>query len=77
MNHKYQILQIQKKIEKIKNTYKRVSFGLARACKFEELQESLTKYIIDGIKTSDILKMMIKSSIDLITVENTSWQFIA
>jgi ribonucleoside-diphosphate reductase alpha chain len=29
------------------------------------------------MKTSDILKMMIKSAIDLISVENTSWQFIA
>jgi hypothetical protein len=29
------------------------------------------------MKTSDITKMMIKSAIDLISVENTSWQFIA
>jgi ribonucleoside-diphosphate reductase alpha chain len=29
------------------------------------------------MKTSDITKMLIKSAIDLITVENTSWQFIA
>ena len=26
---------------------------------------------------SDILNMMVKSSIDLITIENTSWQYIA
>ncbi|MDD5769469.1 MAG: ribonucleoside-diphosphate reductase subunit alpha [Candidatus Gracilibacteria bacterium] len=64
-------------IEKVKNTYKRVSFGLARICKFEDLENSLNKYMVDGIKTKDILKMMIKSSIDLITVENTSWQYIA
>lgn len=64
-------------IEKIKNTYKRVSFGLARICKFEDLENSLNKYMVDGIKTKDILKMMIKSAIDLITVENTSWQYIA
>lgn len=64
-------------IEKVKNTYKRVSFWLARKCKFEELEASLGKYIVDGMKTKDILKMMVKSSIDLITVENTSWQYIA
>jgi ribonucleoside-diphosphate reductase alpha chain len=29
------------------------------------------------MKTSDITKMLIKSAIDLISVENTSWQFIA
>ncbi len=64
-------------IEKIRNTYKKISFWLARKCKFEVLEESLRKYIVEGMKTSDILKMMIKSAIDLISVENTSWQFIA
>lgn len=63
--------------EKIKETYKKVSFGLARICKFEELYDSLEKYLVEDIKTDDILQMMIKSAIDLITVENTSWQFIA
>lgn len=64
-------------IEKIRETYKRVSYKLARKCKFEELENSLRKYIIEWIKTEDITKMMIKSSIDLITVENIDWQFIA
>ena len=64
-------------VEKVKNTYKRVSFGLARVCPFEEISDSLKKYIVDDMKTSDILKMMIKSAVDLISVENTSWQFIA
>jgi len=64
-------------IEKVRDTYKRVSYKLARKCRFEELEESLKKYIIEWMKTSDITKMMIKSAIDLITVENTSWQYIA
>ena len=64
-------------MEKVKETYKRVSFGLARVCPFGEIESSLHKYLVEGMKTSDILKMMIKSAIDLITVENTSWQYIA
>ncbi len=64
-------------IEKIRDTYKRVSFGLARTCKFEELEASLSKYIVEGMKTKDILKMMIKSCIDLVTVENIQWEKIA
>jgi len=64
-------------IEKIRNTYNRVSFWLARKCRFEQLEESLRKYIVEWMKTSDITKMLIKSSIDLISIENTSWQFIA
>jgi ribonucleoside-diphosphate reductase alpha chain len=63
--------------EKIKSTYKRVSFGLHRKCKFETLEESLKKYIVDGMHTKDIIRMMIKSAIDLISVENTAWQYIA
>ena len=64
-------------IEKIRKTYKIVSYWLARKCKFEEIADSLRKYIVEGMKTSDITKMLIKSAIDLISVENTSWQFIA
>ena len=29
------------------------------------------------MKTSDILDMMIKSATDLVSVENTAWEFIA
>lgn len=64
-------------IEKIKNTYKRVNFKLARSCKFEELEDSLKKYIIEWMKTKDIIDMMLKSAIDLISVDNVNWQLIA
>jgi len=64
-------------IEKIKDTYKRISYKLARICPFEELEDSLKKYIVEDMKTSDILNMMIKSAIDLISVENIHWQHIA
>jgi len=64
-------------IEKVRKTYKIVSYRLARKCRFEEIADSLKKYIVEWMKTSDITKMLIKSAIDLITVENTSWQFIA
>jgi len=64
-------------IEKVRKTYKIVSYWLARKCKFEEIADSLKKYIVEGMKTSDITKMLIKSAIDLISIENTSWQFIA
>ena len=63
--------------DKIKKTYKIVSYWLARKCKFEEIRDSLKKYLVEWMKTSDITQMLIKSAIDLITVKNTSWQFIA
>ena len=64
-------------IEKVRKTYKIVSYWLARKCKFEQISDSLKKYLVEGMKTSDITKMLIKSAVDLVSVENTSWQFIA
>lgn len=81
-SHTFKILKTNWKkehfdIEKIRKTYKIVSFWLARKCKFEEISESLKKYLVEGMKTSDITNMLIKSAIDLISLENISWQFIA
>ncbi|MDD3302128.1 MAG: ribonucleoside-diphosphate reductase subunit alpha [Candidatus Gracilibacteria bacterium] len=64
-------------ISKVKKTYKRVVNGLEKTCKFEEIEKVLKNYIVDGIKTSDITKMLVKASIDLISIENSDWQFIA
>lgn len=64
-------------MEKIRKTYKIVSYWLARKCRFDEISESLKKYLVEGMKTSDITQMLIKSAVDLVTVENISWQFIA
>jgi hypothetical protein len=37
----------------------------------------MKKYIVDEITTKDITKMMIKSAIDLISIENIHWQSVA
>jgi hypothetical protein len=64
-------------MNKIKKTYKIVVNGLEKTCSFLEIEKVLKNYIVDGIKTSDITKMLVKSSIDLISIENSDWQFIA
>lgn len=64
-------------IGKIKSMYKRIVNWLEKTCKFEEIEKVLKNYIVDGIKTSDIIKMLVKASIDLISIENSDWQFIA
>ena len=40
-------------------------------------QDQLEKYIIDGIKSKDIAQLMVKSAINLITMQNTHRQYIA
>lgn len=64
-------------MKKIEKTYKRVVNGLEKTCSFEEIEKVLKNYIVDWIKTSDITKMLVKASIDLISIENSDWQFIA
>ena len=69
-NNKFKILKSSGEkeffdIEKVRKTYKIVSYGLARKCTFDEISESLKKYLVEGMKTSDITKMLIKSAVDL------------
>lgn len=64
-------------INKIKLTFKRVSRGYELSCPFEDFWGMFEKYLIENIETRDITKMMIKSAIDLISTENTDWQYIA
>jgi hypothetical protein len=63
-------------IKKIKKLFDRVAFDLPE-CKFEEFEEELKKYLIDNIKTSEIARISVKSAIDKISIENTSWQKVA
>lgn len=64
-------------IEKIREVYKKVCHWHNVRCPFDKLEENLTKYVVDEMTTSDINKMVIKSAVDLISVQNTNWQYIA
>lgn len=64
-------------INKIKKVFKIVNKGFEKECSFGELYETFKNRLIDGIPTSQILDGLIKSCLDLITVENIKWQNIA
>jgi len=64
-------------IEKIKKVYERVALGLEEKCCFVDLEKNLTRYLVDRIKSKDIMKMLVKCAIDLISVDNIDWQLIA
>lgn len=42
-----------------------------------DLQNELKKYLTEKIKTSDINHLLVKSAVNLISIENISWQEIA
>ena len=64
-------------IKKIKKVFDRASKGYEKQCLFKDLVEAFKNNIVEDIKTSDINKLLVKTCIDLVTVENISWQYIA
>ncbi|MFZ2299899.1 MAG: ribonucleoside-diphosphate reductase subunit alpha [Candidatus Moraniibacteriota bacterium] len=64
-------------VKKIKAVFDRAASGYEQGCRFDDLLEAFKKNIVDEIKTSDINKLLIKTCIDLVTVENIFWQNVA
>ena len=62
---------------KIEKTFNRANAGLEELCSFEEVRKELEKYLIEDISTKDITNLLIKTAINLITVENTHRQIVA
>jgi len=64
-------------IKKIKVVFDRAAIGYEKECSFADLIEAFKKNIVDEIKTSDISNLLVKTCVDLVTVENISWQNVA
>jgi ribonucleoside-diphosphate reductase alpha chain len=64
-------------IGKIRAVFDRAVEGYGEWCRFEDLVETFKRNIVDEIKTSDINKLLVKTCIDLVTVENIHWQEVA
>jgi ribonucleoside-diphosphate reductase alpha chain len=64
-------------LSKIKKVFDRAVKGYRRECTFKHFIIAFKKNIVEDIKTSDINKLMVKTCIDLVSVENTKWQHVA
>ncbi|MBI2439394.1 MAG: ribonucleoside-diphosphate reductase subunit alpha [Candidatus Moranbacteria bacterium] len=64
-------------IKKLRAVFERAVFGYEKQCSFETLLGAFKKNLVDEIKTSDINKLLVKTCIDLVTVENIAWQNVA
>ena len=64
-------------IRKIREVFDRAAAGYEKECPFEELVEAFKKNIVDELKTADINQLLVKTCIDLVTVENIRWQEVA
>jgi hypothetical protein len=50
---------------------------LIEKCPFSQIEKDLKNYIVDEIKTDDINKLLVKTAVNLISMDNIDWQFIA
>lgn len=64
-------------IVKIKKLYERIALEYIDTCPFDDIRHELKKYLMDWIKTSELINLLSKSAINLISLENTSRQYIA
>ena len=63
--------------EKIEKMFNMAAKGYEENCTFDELIQAFKKNIVEDMKTSDIAKLLVKTCIDLVTVENIAWEHIA
>ncbi|EKD25293.1 MAG: hypothetical protein ACD_80C00088G0003 [uncultured bacterium (gcode 4)] len=63
--------------KKIENTYNHIAKELREECTFQELKNNLEKYLVNDIATKDITKLLIKTAINLISIQNTKREYIA
>lgn len=64
-------------IVKIRTVFLRAAKGYEEQCRFEDFISAFKKNIVDEIKTSDITKLLVKTCVDLVSVENIAWQHVA
>ncbi len=64
-------------VKKLRTVFNRASKEFEEECRFEDLMEAFKKNLIEDIQTADIEKLLVKTCIDLVTVENIAWQNVA
>jgi ribonucleoside-diphosphate reductase alpha chain len=64
-------------IKKIRIVFERAAKGYEEECRFEDLMDSFKKNLVSDIRTADIETLLVKTCIDLVTVENIAWQNVA
>ena len=64
-------------IEKIKTVFDRSVGEYKKDCRFEDFMEQFKNNIVEDMKTDDINRLLVKTCVDLVTVENISWQHVA
>ncbi|MBF0489694.1 MAG: ribonucleoside-diphosphate reductase subunit alpha [Candidatus Omnitrophica bacterium] len=62
---------------KLKRAFDRAAVGFEATCRFDAVFAILKNRLVDGISTDQVIENLKRSCIDLLSVENISWQIIA
>lgn len=63
--------------DKIEKMFKMAVKWYEKECTFDDLMEAFKKNIVEDMKTTDIAKLLVKTCIDLVSVENIHWEHVA
>lgn len=64
-------------LSKIEKLYTLAAGEYISKCPFSEFKEAFRKNIVQDIETKDITRLLVKTCIDLVCVENIDWEHIA
>lgn len=64
-------------LNKIHAVFSRGVVGYEDKCTFEDFVIAFKRNLVEDIKTLDINKLLVKTCVDLVTVDNIAWQHIA
>ena len=64
-------------VEKIKENFDWAAQGYEDRCDFETLIDAFKKNVVENLSTADINRLLVKTCLDLISVENIFWQEVA
>ena len=64
-------------LNKFRKVFDRAVTGYKKQCLFEDFVGAFKKNLVPEMKSSDINRLMVKTSIDLVSTVNTAWQHVA
>ncbi len=64
-------------VDKFRKVFDRAAVGYKKSCTFESFVEAFKKNLVPEMKSDDINRLMVKTSIDLVSTTNIAWQHVA
>lgn len=64
-------------LKKLEKVFNRATKGYKKTCNFNDFIEEFKKNLVPEMHSKDIIKLMVKTAVDLISTTNIAWQHVA